>query len=215
LHKILVFILKIFYSNLYHSFAWSYDFVAWIVSSGEWFDWVKQTLAFVSKGDKVLEIGFGTGVLFKEVTNLGNQAFGIDESRQMIQITRRRLKAFDRNLKITQGNCLALPYKNEAFDLVLSTFPTEFVFNLEFQAQIRRVLNKNGKLVALLGVTFNRKSFVDSFYRFLYALTGQNFNVEFIGENWRKVNGEENLRFTVKDIPFKGRILHFLLIEKF
>ena len=62
LHRFLLFILRTFFKLLYHQFSWTYDWVASIVSLGEWQNWVSSVLPYII-GPNVLEIGFGPGHL--------------------------------------------------------------------------------------------------------------------------------------------------------
>ena len=54
--------LRFFFRHFYHEFAWTYDFVAAVVSIGRWNQWIDSALPFV-QGRRVLEIGHGPGHL--------------------------------------------------------------------------------------------------------------------------------------------------------
>ena len=74
--------LNTFFHLLYHQFAWTYDWVAAIVSLGRWKDWISATLPYLD-GPLVLEIGHGPGHLQVALQAKGIQAVGLDASAQM------------------------------------------------------------------------------------------------------------------------------------
>ena len=76
---------------LYHSFAWAYDLVAWLVSFGQWAQWRRDSLDYLQPGS-VLEVGFGTGELLIEMSEMGLNVVGVELSPQMHRVTRRKLR---------------------------------------------------------------------------------------------------------------------------
>lgn len=205
---------KIFYKNLYHSFAFAYNKIALLVSGGEWFDWVKQTLQYVDVRSIVLEIGFGTGILFEDISKLGNKIFGIDESQNMIDITKKRIIAVDGIPKIVRGNARNLPYSHDSFNLVIATFPSEFVFDLSFLAEIERVLTNGGMFVSLLGVSFNKSTFLDLFYKSLNYISRQKMGIDNFKKYFKNSDKFEKLKFDLISEEYNKRLLYFLTIKK-
>jgi ubiquinone/menaquinone biosynthesis C-methylase UbiE len=70
----------------------------------------------------ILDLGSGTGYLAIEIARKspGLQVYGIDLSRQMVKIARRRAKDVD-NVRFVFGNAAKLPFKDNSIDLVVST----------------------------------------------------------------------------------------------
>jgi len=164
-------LLRIFFRLLYHSFAWSYDTVAWTVSLGRWNTWIKSVIPFI-EGSRVLEVGHGPGHLQVDLANGGILAIGLDESRQMGQQAYNRLKRILQP-KITRGRTENLPFSASSFDTVVSTFPSEYIIAPATLREILRVLAPGGRLVILLAAWFTGKSWLERAAALLFKVTGQ------------------------------------------
>jgi ubiquinone/menaquinone biosynthesis C-methylase UbiE len=54
-----------------------------------------------------------------------------------------------------RGRAEAIPLKSDTFDTVISTFPSNYIFNEASLREIKRVLNREGRCLVLgLGVRF-------------------------------------------------------------
>ncbi|MGB5926195.1 MAG: class I SAM-dependent methyltransferase [Dehalococcoidia bacterium] len=80
-----------------------------------------DVVAKMGKGT-ILDLGSGTGYLSIEIARRspGLQVYGIDLSRQMVKIARRRAKGVD-NARFVFGNAAKLPFKDNSITLVIST----------------------------------------------------------------------------------------------
>ena len=141
---------------LYHSLAWAYDNVSWLVSFGYWPQWRLDALQYLISG-AVLETGFGTGSLLIEMTERGLDVIGLELSSQMQRVTSRKLSRRDAAVKRVLGRTEALPFPGRKFMNVLSTFPSNYIFNDETCKEAHRVLDKSGRWV-ILGLGMNFKS---------------------------------------------------------
>jgi len=162
----------------------------------------------------VLEIGFGTGILFEEISKLGNKIFGIDESQNMIDITKKRILPLDGVPKIVRGIAKYLPYSHDSIDLIVATFPSEYVFDFSFLAEIERVLTRGGMFVSLLGVSFNKSTFLDIFYRSLNYISGHKMDKDNFKKYFKNTNGFEKLKIDLISREYNKRSLYFLTIKK-
>lgn len=132
------------FGQLYHTMARSYDAVAALASAGLWYDWVSVTLPFI-QGPEVLEVGVGTGHLLPALERHDRfRVIGIDESRQMIQLARRRI---DSGPPLLRGKAQALPLQTESIQTIVSTFPSEYIFDPRSLIEFRRVLKAHGRLI--------------------------------------------------------------------
>lgn len=102
--------------------------------------------AGISAGDRVLEVGCGTGVLAREaVKQVGPQGrvAGLDLSESMLSVARRKCP----DARFQQGNAMALPFGDAAFDVVASSFMLMFVPDQVAAArEMWRVLEPGGRL---------------------------------------------------------------------
>ena len=147
---------RIAFKLLYHSAAWSYDLVAAIASANKWSEWMLTATPFLS-GPRILELGFGPGHLQAKLISLKYVVFGIDESLQMINLARHKIEALARkadqqhDLRISRAKAQYLPFASEIFDSIVSTFPTEYIFDPLALSEIHRVLVPGGKAIIILG----------------------------------------------------------------
>lgn len=156
---------------LYHQFAWTYDAVSSVVSLGQWREWAACGLPFVS-GPRVLEVGHGPGHMLVALRERGFDATGLDFSRQMGRIARRRLGG-DSPSRLARGRAQALPFADESFDGALATFPTPYIITPATVAALHRVLRPGGRLVVVPGAQLTGGGPVVRTIEWLYAITGQ------------------------------------------
>ena len=86
-------LLRFFFHLLYHPFAFTYDWVAAIVSVGRWKDWVLSVIPFI-EGTRILELGHGPGHLQRVLLSRDLVAVGLDESAAMGRLAQRNLRRF-------------------------------------------------------------------------------------------------------------------------
>jgi len=108
-------LLRLFFHLLYHQFAWTYDWVAAIVSIGRWNDWVMATLPFIV-GPRVLEIGYGPGHLQVAMRRNGLLPYGVDASWQMSQFACLRLSECCFEPMIVNGDAQIIPISYNSFN---------------------------------------------------------------------------------------------------
>lgn len=164
--------LKLFFHHLYHRLSWGYDFVADIVSIGQWKNWGTHTLTFV-EGPRVLELGFGPGHLHLDLHKNGYHVFGLDESSQMIAQTTRRLTRQDYKSNLCRGVAQSLPYRTDTFDCLVATFPSEYIRDPQTLSEALRVLRKGGLMVVLLSVWISNKTILHKAAQTLFRITSQ------------------------------------------
>ncbi|WP_369258388.1 class I SAM-dependent methyltransferase [Geodermatophilus amargosae] len=116
--------------------------------------WAPQLVAAarVSSADRVLDVGCGTGVLARAAADRvadEAQVTGLDVNEGMLAVARRIRPGVDWR----QGDAAALPFPDDAFDVVVSQFALMFFPDpVAAVREMRRVLEPDGRLaVAVWG----------------------------------------------------------------
>ena len=104
--------------RLYHELAWGYEIVAWVVSLGRWDAWRCQVLGHVI-GRRVLEIGFGTGVLLQTAADRGMSIVGAEPSPEMHRVAARRMRRSGWGAPRVRATARQLPFADGSFDTVI------------------------------------------------------------------------------------------------
>ena len=164
--------LRFFFSQLYHSFAWSYDIVAWMVSLGKWKEWVAVAADEIT-GPQVLELGHGPGHLQIILAEKGIKVVGIDSSCQMSRIATRNLQKADLENHLVRCRAEQLPFRDERFNQIVATFPSEYIFNTDTLSEAYRVLYPGGTLVILPAAWITGEKLHERFAAWLFDITGQ------------------------------------------
>lgn len=167
-------LLRVFFYLLYHPLAPTYDAVAAVVSIGRWNQWVEAAASFL-EGKDILEVGFGPGHLQARLTEDPRlNVVGVDESRQMGALAHRRLRKKGRNrVQLTRGVAQMLPFDAQTFDTVVSTFPSEYIFDKRALSEVHRVLRETGRFVIIPAAWIIGKGLTDRGAAWLFRVTHQ------------------------------------------
>ena len=113
--------LRFFNDVIYEGFPAAYNALDWL-TFGAWWRLVRQALAYVPPGGRVLEIGFGPGRLQVELARRADVCLGLDLAWGMCRFSRRRLLQAGLPSRLVRGSVFTLPYPSDSFDTVVSTF---------------------------------------------------------------------------------------------
>jgi ubiquinone/menaquinone biosynthesis C-methylase UbiE len=110
--------------------------------------------ATIQSNDRVLEIGCGTGTLILMIKELHPtvNAFGLDPDPKALNRAKRKSQKAGVEVQLDQGFSDALPYPNESFDLVFSSFMFHHLSKdekLKTLVEVHRVLKPDGYLFLL------------------------------------------------------------------
>lgn len=156
------------YDLIYHQLAWAYDAISWTVSLGRWDSWRRAVLPFVA-GERVLEVGFGTGALLP-ILGRGRigPVVGLDASPAMHRITARRAQRRGLRLSQVQGMAQALPFAEASFDTIVATFPAGFILDPAVHREFARILRPGGRLLAVDVALASRHPLLRLFFHLLF-----------------------------------------------
>lgn len=168
-------LVKFGFRLLYNEMAFTYDSVSWLVSLGEWRDWCGAALRHVNAppGALILELAHGTANLQSAMRRAGFNPVGIDLSPAMGRIARRKLSRAGFPLQLARARAQALPFGDQTFVALVSTFPTEFILDPRTLAESHRVLTPGGRLVIVPNATFTKGGLAREGLELAYRVTGQ------------------------------------------
>jgi ubiquinone/menaquinone biosynthesis C-methylase UbiE len=177
---------KLFFRLLYNEFAWTYNWVAGIVSLGRWKSWVLCVLPYLDDSD-ILELGIGPGHLLVALAEKGISAYGLDASVQMTRMASKNLSKNLFNPKISLGIAQDLPFPGNRFDNIVATFPSEYISDPQSLAQAFRVLKDDGELLIIPVAWITGKKWWDRLAAGLFQITGQAPGIDLESKNFEKL----------------------------
>jgi ubiquinone/menaquinone biosynthesis C-methylase UbiE len=142
---------KLLFETLYKN-KYLYRFASTVPFAGQWRVWQRLVLTRIH-GHDVLELGCGLGDLLADMARAGYACLAVEQSPQMVKAARetlQRRKLGDRAWVI-QGSARHLPFSDASFDTVVSTFPSEYIYDPDTIAEVERVLRPGGRLVVVEG----------------------------------------------------------------
>lgn len=186
------------------------------------------------EGTRVLEIGHGPGHLQRLLLSRGLVAVGLDESRQMGRLTKRRIEAFSASISkhpseapsahqnayaqinLSRGLAQYLPFSPSTFDSVISTFPAEYIFDPRTLNEAHRVLTETGRFVILPGAVITGRGLWDRFMAWTFRFTGQtppNLS-EVLHERSREQFASAGFQLEVHELDVRSSIVFVMVATK-
>lgn len=110
-------------------------------------------LSFIHPGQKLLDVGCGTGTDMEHYKKLGATVYGTDPSEEMVKIASEALP--DSAIKVLDSN--TIPFEDGFFDIVLSKYALQTADDLQpIFNEIDRVLKSGGILMYLVTHPFRQ-----------------------------------------------------------
>ncbi len=148
-----------------------YRFASTVPFAGQWRVWQRLVLPRLH-GHDVLELGCGLGDLLADMSEAGYACLAVEHSPQMVEAARGTLQRRKLSTKasVIQGSAQHLPFSNAAFDTVVSTFPSEYVYDPDTLSEVERVLRPGGRLIVVEGANLLPIGFLQPFLLLIQVL---------------------------------------------
>ena len=154
---------KSLFETLYKN-HYLYRFASTVPFAGQWRVWQKLVLPRIV-GHDVLEFGCGLGDLLADMLTAGYNCYAVEQSPQMVAAARDTLKrlALGTQATVIQGSAQHVPFSDSSFDTVVSTFPSEYIYDPDTIAEVERVLRPGGRLIVIEGANLLPVGFLQPF----------------------------------------------------
>ncbi len=161
---------KLLFETLYKN-KYLYRFASSVPFAGQWRVWQRLVLSRI-RGHDVLELGCGLGDLLADMSEAGYLCHAVEQSPQMVKATRETLqrRKLDKKVTVIQGSAQHLPFSNASFDTVVSTFPSEYIYDPDTIAEVERVLRPGGRLIVIEGANLLPIGFLQPFLVLIQTL---------------------------------------------
>lgn len=161
---------KLLFETLYRN-RYLYRFASTVPFAGQWRVWQRLVLTRIH-GTDVLELGCGLGDLLADMLAVGYNARAVEHSPEMVDAARDTLKKrkLGQPAWVIQGIAQSLPFSNESFDSVVSTFPSEYIYDPDTIAEIARVLRPGGRVIIIEGANLLPVGMLQPFLVFIQLL---------------------------------------------
>ncbi|HEV2654843.1 MAG TPA: class I SAM-dependent methyltransferase, partial [Ktedonobacteraceae bacterium] len=142
---------KLLFETLYRN-RYLYRFASTVPFAGQWRGWQRLVLPRIH-GKEVLELGCGLGDLLADMLEAGYTCRAVEHSPEMVAAARSTLKRrhVGQDSQVVQGSAQRLPFSANSFDTVVSTFPSEYIYDPDTIAEVERVLRPGGRLIVIEG----------------------------------------------------------------
>jgi len=134
----------------------------WDISRQVFSSLKEKQLKRFRKCKNILDLGCGNGLVTGEILQYGVKYYGLDISKELIKIARRKYSAEIKNKEanfLVGDACKKLPYKNNFFDGVISFAVLHHVpgeeKRLRFLDEVKRVLKPGGQASVIVWNLFN------------------------------------------------------------
>lgn len=155
------------------------------------------------RGKDVLDVGFGSGFSVQLFAEAGANVTGIDLTPWAVETTRARLRAFDLEADVDEGDAEALPFDDESFDLVFAWGVIHHSSDMDRAlTELVRVCRRGGTVVIMV---YNRLSLFYVFYRLFqrFLPLARRFGLHFEGARAGDTAGLIARHFTVNELRAK------------
>jgi len=106
----------------------------------------------------------GLGDLLADMLEMGYNCRAVEHSPQMVAAARDTLRKrhLGQDATVMQGSAQGLPFSDATFDTVVSTFPSEYIYDPDTISEIARILRPGGRLLVIEGANLLPVSFLQT-----------------------------------------------------
>ncbi len=142
---------KLLFETLYRN-RYLYRFASTVPFAGQWRIWQRLVLTRLH-GHDVLELGCGLGDLLADMIETGYNCRAVEHSPQMVEAARATLRqrGVGQAGYVILGSAQHVPFSDASFDTIISTFPSEYIYDPDTIAEVARVLRPGGRLIVVEG----------------------------------------------------------------
>ncbi len=161
---------------------------------------IEKIVELTGTGERILDVGCGTGLIGKKIKDKGNVVYGIDFSKGAINNTRK--KGIIARVADIQKS---IPFKNNFFDGIILGEIIEHIYDTDkFLQNVRKKLRKGGYVIITTPnlATFGRR---------ILLLLGKNPHIEY----YFREDSAGHIRYFIKDTLFKLLSDNRFKIEKY
>jgi SAM-dependent methyltransferase len=161
---------KLLFETLYKN-RYLYRFASTVPFAGQWRTWQRLVLPRL-QGHDVLELGCGLGDLLADMLEAGYDCRAVEHSLAMVAAARDTLRKrkVGASTYVIQGAAQSLPFSDETFDNVVSTFPSEYIYDRETISEIKRVLRPGGRVIIIEGANLLPVGYVQPLLMLIHFL---------------------------------------------
>jgi demethylmenaquinone methyltransferase/2-methoxy-6-polyprenyl-1,4-benzoquinol methylase len=149
-----------------HENASTYDSVVRFTTFGQDSLWKNQILDIIGKQSSILDLACGTGILsLMLIDSAIIEVIGLDLVFDYLEIAKKKTK----KLFLTNGTAEILPYKNECFDSIASSYLAKYVDIERVVDECWRILKHDG-IVVFHDFTYPTNNLMESFWNAYFMI---------------------------------------------
>ena len=168
-----------------------YDFMETVYNGTCYKGIAEKIKDYVTEEDVVLECACGTGLLTVPMAQTCKKLIATDLSTGMLRQTKKKLRNFA-NTKIGKASILALPFKENAFDVVVAANVIHLLDEPEKAiSELKRVCKPNGRIILPVYINNEKKNAV--IVTKLLSVFGVNFKRQFSLASYQEFLASHNI----------------------
>lgn len=194
---------KLLFETLYKN-RYLYRFASTVPFAGQWRTWQKLVIPRLH-GHDILELGCGLGDLLADLLEAGYMCRAVEHSPAMVAAARATLQRRHAGPAswVIQGSAQKLPFSANSFDTVVSTFPSEYIYDPDTIAEVERVLRPGGRLIIVEGAHLQPVGYLQPFLLLIHLLV---YGPHSLSSNGRNQTGATTTTvddevFTTEELP--------------